>query len=269
MTHTSSIWRLIPLLEAPGCVQMAIDRWLLEQHRLGLHPPTLRFYTWSPPAISLGYHQKRWLPHWEHLTWKGQSLELVRRATGGRAVLHCGDLTYAVVMSRQGQNRMQSYRSICEFLIEGWKTLGVELHYGSDRDYTRSPNCFATATSADLVDPTGAKFIGSAQLRREKAILQHGSIGLEPDTALFSQVFGQGELPSDLPLTYQTTEIVVEALTAAASRCFGVHFQRQPLSDAEWPAILRDVQSFRVPPLIPEVRTLENRDGARLEPEVN
>ncbi|MGB3238536.1 MAG: biotin/lipoate A/B protein ligase family protein [Geitlerinemataceae cyanobacterium] len=268
MTDNPSIWRLIPLLEAPGHVHMAIDRWLLEQHRLGLHPPTLRFYTWSPPAISLGYHQKRWLPHWQNLTWRGQSVELVRRPTGGRAVLHCGDLTYAVVMSPEGQNRMQSYRSICEFLIEGWRTFGVELRYGSDLDYTRSPNCFATATSADLVDTTGAKFIGSAQLRREKAILQHGSIGLAPDIALFSQVFGSDELPLLRPLTDQITDIV-EALTAAASRCFGVRFVTEPLSELEWQAVSREVPLLRVPELIPEVRAPKSRDGEPLKPGVN
>lgn len=54
---TNDKFRLIPLLSASGKVQMAIDGWLLEQHRLGLHPPALRFYTWSPAAISLGYHQ--------------------------------------------------------------------------------------------------------------------------------------------------------------------------------------------------------------------
>ena len=56
----NSVWRLIPLLSASGSVQMAIDQWLLEQHLAGKHPPTLRFYTWQPTAISLGYHQRRW-----------------------------------------------------------------------------------------------------------------------------------------------------------------------------------------------------------------
>ena len=89
---TNSVWRLIPLLSASGRVQMAIDKWLLEKHLAGKNPPTLRFYTWVPAAISLGYHQQRWPDFWQQLSWEGKPLELVRRPSGGRAVLHQGDL---------------------------------------------------------------------------------------------------------------------------------------------------------------------------------
>lgn len=125
-----SEWRFIPVINAAGSVQMSIDTWLLEQHRLGLHPPTLRFYTWSPAAISLGYHQHRYPEHWHNLIWHGEPVDLVRRPSGGRAVLHQGDLTYAVITSGLTGNRMQAYETICEFLIQGWRQLGIELHYG-------------------------------------------------------------------------------------------------------------------------------------------
>jgi lipoate-protein ligase A len=235
----SSLWRLIPLLEASGDVQMAIDYWLLEQHLSGKHPPTLRFYTWLPPAISLGYHQHRFPEHWQHLMYQGKKLDLVRRPTGGRAVLHQGDLTYAVVTSGFTGNRIQVYQKICEFLIQGWKKLGVELHYGNaGRGYIHNPNCFGTATGADLVLPDGAKLIGSAQLRRGEAILQHGSIRLQPDAELFTQVFGNESFtPVKLPFS-QTGEdliqMVIEALVAAASDCFGIQFAVQPLLESEW-----------------------------------
>ncbi|WP_250121913.1 biotin/lipoate A/B protein ligase family protein [Chroococcidiopsis sp. CCMEE 29] len=235
-------WRLIPLLAASGQVQMAIDRWLLQQHQQGLLPSTLRFYTWSLPAISLGYHQPS-LPQWQHLTWKDKPLELVRRPTGGRAVLHQGDLTYAVVTSELKGSRFQVYQTLCEFLIQGWRSLGVELHYGvAGRGYIHNPNCFGTATSADLVLADGAKLIGSAQLKRGRAILQHGSIQLEPDAALFAQVFGANSFsPIQLPLSQRGEALihtVSEALLAAASRCFGAQLSLQPLSDLEWKAIL-------------------------------
>lgn len=240
MTH--SVWRLIPLIEAPGAVQMAIDRWLLEQHRLGLHPPALRFYTWSPIAISLGYHQHRWPEFWNNLIWQEQPIELVRRPTGGRAVLHQGDLTYAVITSGLIGSRMQVYQTLCEFLIQGWRSLGVELHYGNaGRGYIHNPNCFGTATGADLVFANGSKFIGSAQLCRGNAILQHGSIRLQPDKALFAQVFGNAEIPSveiSIPQQGETLiESVINALSAAASRCFNAQLVMQPLSPAEWQAI--------------------------------
>jgi lipoate-protein ligase A len=185
-------WRLIPLLRASGEVQMAIDRWLLEQHQAGKHPPVLRFYTWASPTISLGYHQRRWSSSWQQLVWQEMPIQLVRRPTGGRAVLHQGDLTYMVVTSGLSSKRIEAYQAICEFLIQGWRSLGVDLHYGSaGRGYIHNPNCFGTATGADLVLADGSKLIGSAQLRRGTAILQHGSMRLEPDTKLFTQVFGE------------------------------------------------------------------------------
>lgn len=211
---------------------MALDAWLFEQHRLGLHPPTLRFYTWEPIALSLGYHQRNFPSTWQQLN----SIDLIRRPSGGRAVLHQGDLTYAIVTSALRGNRSQAYQTLCEFLIQGWRSIGVELRYGrAGRGYIHNPNCFGTATNADLVLLDGTKLIGSAQLRRGDVLLQHGSIVLKPDRALFAQVFGtELDAPTLPPLT---VEAIVDALLAAASECFGAQFVTQPLSDAEWQAV--------------------------------
>jgi lipoate---protein ligase len=233
------VWRLIPLLEAAGNVQMAIDRWLLEQHQSGKHPSTLRFYTWSPSAISLGYHQRQYPEYWQNLTWQGHKLDLVRRLTGGRAVLHQGDLTYAVITSGITGNRLQVYEKICAFLIQGWRSLGVELHYGTEgRGYIHNPNCFGTATSADLVLPDGTKLIGSAQLRRGGTILQHGSIRLQPDAELFTQAFGAESFTTvQLPQNLSVEKIIAD-LVAAASDCFDMQIEVKPLSPFEWQEIL-------------------------------
>jgi lipoate---protein ligase len=237
--HGKQIWRLIPFLEAPGNVQMAIDRWLLEQHLSGQHPPSVRFYTWSPPAISLGYHQYKYPEYWQDLVWQGQKLDLVRRPTGGRAVLHQGDLTYAVVISGLSGNRTQAYQKICEFLIQGWRQLGVDLHYGSaGRGYIHNPNCFGTATSADLVTADGCKLIGSAQVRRGGAILQHGSIRLQPDASLFAEVFGTETFTCVQISQNLSVEKIIAALIVAACDCFGMQLVIQPFSEDEWKAIL-------------------------------
>ena len=242
-------WRLIPLLEASGEVQMTIDRWLLEQHISGKHPPTLRFYTWSSPTISLGYHQKKYPQHWQNLTWEGKKLDLVRRPTGGRAVLHQGDLTYAVIVSGLPSSRIEAYKKICEFLIQGWRNLGVDLHYGSaGRSYIHNPNCFGTATSADLVLPDNTKFIGSAQLRKGNVILQHGSIRLQPNPELFARVFGaESFTPVKLPDHLEINKInpeqinlekIIDILVDAAINCFGINLIVNPLSQLEWQNIL-------------------------------
>jgi lipoate-protein ligase A len=243
MTNNDKVWRLIPLLSASGKVQMAIDHWLLEQHRLEKHPSTLRFYTWEPAAISLGYHQRRWPEFWQNLTWQGKPLEIVRRPSGGRAVLHQGDLTYAVITSGLPQRRMVAYQQICQFLIEGWRSLGFELEYGAaQRSEMNNPNCFATATGADLVLPSGSKLIGSAQLRRDQAILQQGSMAIDIDPTLYQKVFQQ-QPPASLwqqrDFTHSNInrsdfyQQVITALVDAARRCFKIEFVVEPLSDAE------------------------------------
>ncbi|KYC40928.1 biotin--protein ligase [Scytonema hofmannii PCC 7110] len=241
------MWRLIPLLEANGDLQMAIDRWLLEQHLLRSHPSTIRFYTWSPLTISLGYHQHKYPEHWQNLVWQGEKINLVQRPTGGRAVLHQGDLTYTVVTSGLAGNRLEMYQKICEFLIQGWRSLGVELHYGTTgRGYIHNPNCFGTATGADLVLPDGTKFIGSAQLRRGGTILQHGSIRLQPDAELFAQVF-PGETFTPVKLPQLDIEKIMTALLSAASRCFDTQFEERPLSQSEWEAIEAGVKLVKIP----------------------
>ena len=231
----SQPWRLIPPLTTNGQTQMAIDAWLFEQHGQGQSPPTLRFYTWSPVALSLGYHQRHYPKHWQQLRWQGQPIDCVRRPTGGRAVLHQGDLTYAVITGGLSGNRRQGYEYVCKFLITGWQRLGLSLAYGqARRSYGQTPNCFATATGADLVTPTGLKLIGSAQRRDRDRVLQHGSMRLRPDPALFQQVFQETVVPAPalgaLPLQQQQ---IVEVLTTAAADHFNADFFVQPLTAAE------------------------------------
>lgn len=217
---------------------MAIDEWLLKQHLSG-HPPSLRFYTWSPSAISLGYHQRKYPEDWQNLIWENEQIDLVHRPTGGRAVLHHGDLTYAVVASSFPGSRMEAYKNICEFLIQGWRNLGIELDYGTaGRGYINNPNCFGTATGADLVTVNGNKLIGSAQLRRGDAILQHGSMRLKPDAELFKKVFGEELLDRVVIGEDLEIERIISVLVDAAKDCFGVEFEEKALSDGEWEEIL-------------------------------
>ena len=239
----SQNWRLIPLLDASAQVQMAVDNWLINKHSQGEHPSTLRFYTWTPAAISLGYHQKNYPEFWQDLTWQDQPLDIIRRHTGGRAVLHQGDLTYAVVTSAKSGKRLAVYKNICQFLINGWRSLGVELTYGTaNKEYTAHHNCFTTATGADLITKQGQKAIGSAQLRRGKALLQHGSMMLEVDNQLFVKIFN--ELPPanlvELIADSKQKAIanIVDTLILAAQDWFGINLVEQPLSDAEWQDIL-------------------------------
>ena len=235
---------------------MAIDRYLLEQHRLGNHPPSLRFYTWQPAAISLGYHQKDYSAAWHDLSWQGKPLEIVRRPTGGRAVLHQGDLTYAVITSIPPGKRLEVYKQICQFLISGWRSLGVELNYGTaTKEYIQQQNCFATATGSDLITPQGNKVIGSAQLRRRKTVLQHGSMMLNINKEIYRRVFATdleqnlSELLNrkDRSTTYSHDDLtakIINSLLEAASAIFKIDLVEQPLSTMEWQDIANIKNDF-------------------------
>lgn len=231
-------WQLLPFQNAMGKEHMAMDSWLLDQHVKGLRPSCLRFYTWRSPTISLGYHQRQFPAHWNNLHYKGQPVELVRRPTGGRAVLHQGDLTYALVTSGLTGSRREVYQQLCQFLIEGWRELGIALSFGgAGRGYIKNPNCFGTATSADLVTADGYKLIGSAQVYRDGCVLQHGSMRLQPQGKLFETVFGEKEKEMSLDLsellTIRTEKDITSALTKAACKTFDVQFETAGLMQSE------------------------------------
>ncbi|MBE7381931.1 MAG: lipoate--protein ligase family protein [Leptolyngbya sp. SIO1E4] len=233
-------WRFIPEVVVSGETHMAIDAWLLDQLRSGQQGPTLRFYRWQPIALSLGYHQQRWPDHWRHLSWQGQSVELVRRPTGGRAVLHQGDFTYAMTMPMLGRRRQDLYQHICGALIAAWGRLGVSLCYGSaGQGYHHQPSCFATATAADLVTSTGYKLIGSAQLRRDRTLLQQGTMRLWPNPVLYSQVFGEAMTLAPAPdiIPNQPTDVWLTALATLIieemEKGLGIRFETKPLTHDE------------------------------------
>jgi lipoate---protein ligase len=228
------IGRLIPCFTAPGELQMQIDRWLLQEYLADRQPSTLRFYQWSPAAISLGYHQRRYPAAWQSLSYGGEPIDLVRRPTGGRAVLHQGELTYSIVTGGISGSKIAAYQQLCEFLIRGWRTLGVELSYGAKgKEYRDQADCFATATGADLVLADGYKFIGSAQLIRDGALLQHGSMRLRPDLDLFQTVFGVTTAAPPAEIQTHSTAKITAAITAAAAEVLNINWQVQPLSKVE------------------------------------
>lgn len=175
--------QLLPGLQLGAAWQMAIDAWMLDQRR-----PALRLYRWRRPSLSLGHHQRRIPPHWLELARSG-AIELVRRPSGGRAVLHGGDLTYALVWPDASGSREGVYRQACRWLQEVFTELGQPLDFGRQAASSQPASCFALSTAADLVHADGSKRIGSAQLWRQGSLLQHGSIQLEPPAALWEQVF--------------------------------------------------------------------------------
>ena len=166
---------------------------------------TLRFYYWEGDWVSLGYHQKVIPPHWEKLLDDG-SIKIVRRPSGGGAVLHSGGITYALTFKKSSYKSF-SYELVNNWLIESFNKLGLSLERGHLRKSPIKENCFGTSYVSDLVDQYGFKRIGSAQYRKKGAFLQHGEIQLNPPRELWIKLFGE-EPPKQVDLSLTNEEII-------------------------------------------------------------
>ena len=167
---------------APGAWNMAVDEALTEAVRRG-DPPVLRFYRWAPRCLSLGRNQPAaGMYDQERLASGG--ISVVRRLTGGRAVLHDRELTYSVIV-REGQlgSPRTTYCLINRALVAGLRDLGVEVELRQRVGRSPAPSlapCFRDPAEGEVV-AGGRKLIGSAQYRRDGVVLQHGSLLLADD----------------------------------------------------------------------------------------
>lgn len=177
-------WRVIDSGLASAAVNMAVDEAIMTAHGAGEAPPTLRFYGWRPAAISLGYFQKAAEVNLAECA--GRGIDVVRRLTGGRAVLHDAELTYSIVVREDSpaipSTITASYRYFSEGLLAGLRQLGLDARmsipraaYGQSKKQTASSACF-DAPSHYEITVAGRKMVGSAQVRKNGVILQHGSV---------------------------------------------------------------------------------------------
>lgn len=175
---------------------MAEDSALLADCEQGFIPPTLRLYGWSEPAITLGYSQNA-EAELDGDRCRELDIAVVRRPTGGRALLHYNELTYAVVapvtLSPFNRGLKATFGAIGEALLSGLKRLGVQGDLNTRKErpassgFKRSPACFVSLNQCEItVD--GKKLVGSAQKRTAKAFLQHGSVIIESDHELFTSL---------------------------------------------------------------------------------
>lgn len=185
------VWYYIESHKNNAVYNMALDELLMEKVRDGELPAVLRLYEWATPTLSLGYFQKvKKEIDLERVGTYGY--EMVRRATGGRGVLHDKELTYSVVLpeSYDGmpESVTESYRVISGGLLEGFKNLGLDAHFSvpqtkeerKELTNIRSSVCFDTPSWYELV-VEGKKIAGSAQTRQNGVVMQHGSILLDVD----------------------------------------------------------------------------------------
>jgi lipoate-protein ligase A len=178
-----SVWRFLDTGPAKGAYNMAVDEALLEGVATGT--PVLRVYAWQPPAVSFGYGQQPWREV-DLDKCRETGIEVVRRLTGGRAVLHWDELTYSVLCREDdpqcGGPISHTYRRIGEALVEGLRLFGVAVALERARPRALRPRgagvsepCFSSLARWEI-KCRGRKLIGSAQRRVRGAILQHGSL---------------------------------------------------------------------------------------------
>jgi lipoate-protein ligase A len=164
---------------------MAIDQAIMEAVAEGRVPPTLRFYTWEPGCLSLGYTQP--VADVDRARLAACGWDLVRRITGGRAILHTDELTYSVAVQADDPivagDIIQSYRHLSEALRHGLETMGAAVEADKrleEAPHSKGPVCFEVPSHYEIT-AGGKKLIGSAQVRKFGAVLQHGSIPLTGD----------------------------------------------------------------------------------------
>lgn len=199
----STSWRLLITPPLPGAANMALDRALAE-----LYPtqqqPTLRFYRWSPACLSLGLGQ-RLTRDVDRAECARRGIEIVRRPTGGRAILHDQEVTYALVADPAttlpaggtlSGPIVQSYRTISAALCAGLARLGLQPEFAPRSGASTAPSAACFDLPGDYeITIAGRKLVGSAQARRQGVLLQHGTILLHADPAALAAVL---RLPPDL-----------------------------------------------------------------------
>jgi lipoyl(octanoyl) transferase len=217
-------WRLLRHGPATGATNMAVDEAIARAAAEGLVPPTLRFYAWAPPCISLGRHQP--LAAVDVSRCGELGFDIVRRTTGGRAILHTDELTYSVA-ARQDDPLMRGmvmdvYLRLSEGLVEGLRRLGVEAEPapGTSRAGPDvSAACFEVPSAYEIL-AGGKKLLGSAQNRRSGFVLQHGSLPLTGNLARLIECL---ILPSDAERDKLRRSLTEHATTleTAAGRSIG------------------------------------------------
>ncbi len=187
-------WRLILDPPMTGKDNMDKDLEIMEEVSAGECPPTLRLYRWSPPAVSLGYFQDEY----EVVNMdvcRAAGVEVVRRPTGGRAVLHHHELTYSIIVPEvhpfiNSGGVMDAYKAISRGIVTAFNLLNILasiIPEGKGQGGLAPGSCFDTP-SAYEIQVDGKKVVGSAQLRRDGIVLQHGSIIFKLPADLCSKV---------------------------------------------------------------------------------
>jgi len=248
-------WRLITNTSNNAFYNMAVDEAIMILHSQDKVPPTLRFYSWEPAALSLGYFQKA-ESEIDYQSCQSEGVDLVRRLTGGRAILHDQELTYSIII-REEYNLLsdsieKSYQQISSGLVNGLQSLGIPaelkaVERGKKAPAGHSAACFDAPSWYEVI-LDNKKLIGSAQRRKNNVILQHGSLPLAINTDKIFKLLNynseqerkkarrifNAKSTSLAKAGFNFSDSVLEkSLTAGLGRALEIEFERGKLTQAE------------------------------------
>jgi lipoyl(octanoyl) transferase len=238
-------WRLVIDGRLPAVTNMAVDRAIQIARDEGLVPPTLRLYRWQHPTVTLGRFQDA--DSVDRNLCADLGVDVVRRFTGGRGVLHDNELTYCVVASVDDgvpRGTAASYRVVSSALAATYRALGVDAHLvPREAGVKGSSACYLHSTEADL-SRGGRKLSGSAQVWLHDTVMQHGSFviarDVEREAAVFRLDAGAARHLGETTVTLADelgrlpdVDEIAEAAAVSFARVFGVEFDAQGLSDRE------------------------------------
>jgi len=179
---------------------MAVDESILEHIGRGESLPTMRLYAWQPPCLSLGQAQPFSDVDTQRLEARGW--DVVRRPTGGRAILHTDELTYSIIAAtdepRVAGSILESYNRLAQALLQAVKSLGLPVEMKDESgaaSKSANPVCFEVPSAYEIT-VQGKKLIGSAQARRKEGVLQHGSLPLTGDLARITEALVFADEPA-------------------------------------------------------------------------
>ena len=251
-------WRFIFTGASDAFLNMALDEAILESCRRGYALPTLRLYLWKPPGISIGYFQTMEKTV-DLRKCKRSNVDVVRRMTGGRAVLHENEITYSLCACcgdypELGRNTQETYQRISFALLESLKALGIQAEWVkpkregitlADNPFVSKP-CFVSNSRYEIT-VGGKKLIGSAQKREKSSFIQHGSIPLSNGKVSLPEFLREKNIRDDMKkkLEEKSTNLervskrrvecqeVISALKRGFSRFFDVKMVEEELSQKE------------------------------------
>ncbi|SCS22488.1 lipoate--protein ligase family protein [Staphylococcus caeli] len=264
-------WNFINTGSKDPYYNMAFDEALLNFVARGEIDPVIRFYTWDPATLSIGYFQ-RLTKEIDIAKVKEKDYGLVRRQTGGRGVLHDKELTYSVIVPESHPNMpstvTEAYRVISEGLLEGFKYLGFDASFAIPRSkeereklkQPRSSVCFDAPSWYELV-VEGRKIAGSAQVRQKGVILQHGSLLQDVDIDdLFDMFIFKNErlkdkmkqafvekavAINDISNRHITIEEMEEAFEIGFKKGLNIDFKPLELTEQQQQEVLELVEKYK------------------------